>query len=89
VATPEAEFLAGSAITYTGFDDLAYVASFEGNKGAIIKSVVIRRADGSPVVARGKSYPAGYVAGHGESFARTAYYGIRDHEIEGKENGTA
>ena len=63
-------FWNGKPIKYMGSDGFEYVAAVRSDKDfPDQRRTQISRADGSPVVALGVSYPAGYVLGHGKSTA--------------------
>jgi hypothetical protein len=67
-------FLTGEPLSYVGYDGVEYVASVTRHKQFPSGlTVSVARADGKPVTVAGRTYPAGYVVGHGEVTARNMH----------------
>lgn len=68
------QFIGGEPLVYSGFDGVEYIARCEAHSSfPSILRVWIVRTDGESVVVGRRSYPAGYVVGHGEEVARNLH----------------
>lgn len=76
-----AAFIGGDPLHYAGSDGTAAIARYTVKQGCGIGALSIWRADGEPIIAAGRSYPAGYVCGHGETAARNFYLNVIEHAL--------